>query len=1086
MATGNVSIQALGGGSTYGVIPTSGTGISFLNPLYKYANLTLPYNPNDPGLQYTFYNIGLAPSLFLYARFFNLLNETSQGVQVNVGTSVFIPPGGAGSFSGSLNCLDVRNFGAKGDGTTDDTAAIQKALDQAYLNYLGNVSVTTSTVGVASQIVQQATAHIENGSGSTLSVVMPTTSVAGNTLVLTLATFDYGGGPSNPATPTVTDPTGASWQQAQPPAQNGEFLLWTFYAQASAFLYTVTVNVGGRQYNSYMSAVLAEYTGVLSPFQLDGTAASTGNGSNVTLPSLAASNHPDLVIYGIINNAAAGVIPKPPSDFTYVGGVVNPQPNGLNGALPVLAQAFKNWDGTLAISHDWSNSKGYTTCSSLVAFRRQTITTTTTGMTTVCIPAGVSCLVNPVGLDETQLTKKTCRYGQAAYSLLIQDGVTLEIDGQLIANPNATPSMVGASAGTGWFLVMNKNWIANSTLMTPLIPQPPQLDFLINSVTYNTGVASVNVELAPPVDNCVMFYASIAGTIDGIHQIIIPGNQNPFGDSGSHIIHVDAAEVMAFNRGFASEGQIFNITQTYSYSNPSLDASCAVILMSLKAPANYQSDWFSGPTGGFFPRIASYDGSPFFGTTVVEAATGPGAGKVNPGDILLAVIANTSASALNPFTSVTDVHGNFWVKVSEANNAGLYDPVNNLHYGCSLSIFVCMNPKVVPRAIDSPFGYYYFYAHSSLPLGQDSNNGYVLFDVMNLPGFANCGQPISWTDYVSGVALNEGVRNTGIRLTGAGTVQLNGNSQVSHNGFYPVGLARFVAVDNSVIDYLTIQNPAGCAIQWMDSADDVINAVTISNAAPSLPVNDVSDPGAIEVDLWRSSSITNCVIQTCPINRGILDWAGYQLLVAQNTMNGDYIGYEYRDSAGESAYYFSVGPVTANSQLTANKAINNTTAPSSAGTSGAVGGSNGFLFTGGFVPQANVVSVTGVSFHDNTLDGNSTDFSATSNVEFATQVNNTNSSSSGSEGSGSGGNANPVINGQNIVPEEAPVGTIDGVNTIFTLAHIPISGTLLVYVNGLSEFANVDYTVNGNQILFVTAPNVGSTLIVSYQYLSGN
>src|SRR5271155_4533377 len=102
MAIGNVTIQPAGGGNVLGVIQTSGDGVYFPTVLYRYANLTLPYSPNDPGLTFTYDNSSLAPTVLLYARFFNLLNEASQTpLIVNVGTSAFVVTGAA--VSGNVN-----------------------------------------------------------------------------------------------------------------------------------------------------------------------------------------------------------------------------------------------------------------------------------------------------------------------------------------------------------------------------------------------------------------------------------------------------------------------------------------------------------------------------------------------------------------------------------------------------------------------------------------------------------------------------------------------------------------------------------------------------------------------------------------------------------------------------------------------------------------------------------------------------------------------------------------------------------------------------------------------------------------------
>lgn len=83
---GNVSVET--GVSTVGVAPSSGLNFQMAKSLYKYANLTLPYSPNDPGLAYSY---SIDPNTYtvstLAANFFNLLNERSQPV-ILAGASV--------------------------------------------------------------------------------------------------------------------------------------------------------------------------------------------------------------------------------------------------------------------------------------------------------------------------------------------------------------------------------------------------------------------------------------------------------------------------------------------------------------------------------------------------------------------------------------------------------------------------------------------------------------------------------------------------------------------------------------------------------------------------------------------------------------------------------------------------------------------------------------------------------------------------------------------------------------------------------------------------------------------------------------
>lgn len=65
---------------------------------------------------------------------------------------------------------------------------------------------------------------------------------------------------------------------------------------------------------------------------------------------------------------------------------------------------------------------------------------------------------------------------------------------------------------------------------------------------------------------------------------------------------------------------------------------------------------------------------------------------------------------------------------------------------------------------------------------------------------------------------------------------------------------------------------------------------------------------------------------------------------------------------------------------------------------------------------------------------------------------------------------------------ETPGGTIDGNNKVFTLAHTP-TGFLLLMLNGLYQFQPSDYSLSGNTITMVDAPESGDSLVASlYEY----
>lgn len=69
-----------------------------------------------------------------------------------------------------------------------------------------------------------------------------------------------------------------------------------------------------------------------------------------------------------------------------------------------------------------------------------------------------------------------------------------------------------------------------------------------------------------------------------------------------------------------------------------------------------------------------------------------------------------------------------------------------------------------------------------------------------------------------------------------------------------------------------------------------------------------------------------------------------------------------------------------------------------------------------------------------------------------------------------------------VVTNEVPSGVLDAVNTVFTTANTPNSGTVQVFVNGTlqKEGASDDYTVSGSTITMNYAPNSSDVVLVSY------
>lgn len=81
---------------------------------------------------------------------------------------------------------------------------------------------------------------------------------------------------------------------------------------------------------------------------------------------------------------------------------------------------------------------------------------------------------------------------------------------------------------------------------------------------------------------------------------------------------------------------------------------------------------------------------------------------------------------------------------------------------------------------------------------------------------------------------------------------------------------------------------------------------------------------------------------------------------------------------------------------------------------------------------------------------------------------------------------NPVTSGglstSNFVFDETPSGTVNGVNTTFTLGNTPASGTVQLWIEGwkLVPGAGNDFTISGSTITLTSAPLTGERLYANY------
>jgi hypothetical protein len=71
--------------------------------------------------------------------------------------------------------------------------------------------------------------------------------------------------------------------------------------------------------------------------------------------------------------------------------------------------------------------------------------------------------------------------------------------------------------------------------------------------------------------------------------------------------------------------------------------------------------------------------------------------------------------------------------------------------------------------------------------------------------------------------------------------------------------------------------------------------------------------------------------------------------------------------------------------------------------------------------------------------------------------------------------------GINLISGETPSGTINGSNASFTLAYTPKSETEKVYLNGMRQQRNSDYTISGGVITFSLPPYSPAAILVDYE-----
>lgn len=83
---------------------------------------------------------------------------------------------------------------------------------------------------------------------------------------------------------------------------------------------------------------------------------------------------------------------------------------------------------------------------------------------------------------------------------------------------------------------------------------------------------------------------------------------------------------------------------------------------------------------------------------------------------------------------------------------------------------------------------------------------------------------------------------------------------------------------------------------------------------------------------------------------------------------------------------------------------------------------------------------------------------------------------SGGGGGGGGGGTGTAVSG------EVPSGPIDGVNYVFTIAHVALPNTFRLYKNGLRQKLSLDFIFSSVTITFADPPLSGELIQADYSY----
>lgn len=168
------------------------------------------------------------------------------------------------------------------------------------------------TKPASAAIVQENSTTCTNGSGSTISCTV-TSPTNGNALIATIGARDASTG-----TVTSITQTGATWAQAVESTNNDASTEIWYALNVSGAGTSITINLSGTY---YASAVISEYSGLVTSSALDQTATWTGKSASPVTGTTSTTTQAQQLWIGGISGERANTYSSPTNSFTILGQV---------------------------------------------------------------------------------------------------------------------------------------------------------------------------------------------------------------------------------------------------------------------------------------------------------------------------------------------------------------------------------------------------------------------------------------------------------------------------------------------------------------------------------------------------------------------------------------------------------------------------------------------------------------------------------------------------------------------------------------------------------------------------------------------